>query len=198
VTPDEIRHVQLQRTFRGYDPAEVDRLLEELASNFSELVRERNELRDRVARLEKELEEHTEVQHLMREALVSAQRTADDLMERTQRECDEMLTKARAEAEDIELDALQERERAETEVEKLRTQERELRASYRVLLHGALDRLGDTADEEEEAEPDSSGLLEALAPRRVVTSVEDSSQENGGVDVSEDGGASEPTPPASA
>jgi len=165
VTPDEIRHIQLNRSLRGYDIAEVDRLLEEVASDFGELVSERDDLRERVARLEKGLEEYNEIEHLMREALVSAQRTADDLRDRTQRECEELLTNARQEADRISGRATEERARAEQEIQTLRSQERELRASYRVLLHAALDRLGEAAEGEAAAAPT---LLEALAPKRLA------------------------------
>jgi len=165
VTPDEIRHIQLNRSLRGYDITEVDRLLEEVASDFGELVSERDDLRERVARLEKGLEEYNEIEHLMREALVSAQRTADDLRDRTQRECEELLTNARQEADRISGRATEERARAEQEIQTLRSQERELRASYRVLLHAALDRLGEAAEGEAAAAPT---LLEALAPKRLA------------------------------
>lgn len=165
MTPDEIRHIQLNRSLRGYDIAEVDRLLAELAANFGELVGERDELRERVARLEQGLEEYNEIEHLMKEALVSAQRTADDLRERTQRECEELLASARAEAERVAGSATEERVRAEEEIQTLRSQERELRASYRVLLHAALDRLGEPVEGEAGGAPT---LLDALAPKRLA------------------------------
>jgi cell division initiation protein len=169
VTPDEIRHVQLPRRLRGYDSAQVDRLLEELAADFAELLRERNEFRERADRQERELEEHREVQHLMREALVSAQRAADELKDRTEKECDELRASARAEAEETEARAKKEEERVESEVSRLKTQERELRASYRVLLHAALDRLEEEPPEEPEAPAGPRPtLLDALAPRRIL------------------------------
>jgi DivIVA domain-containing protein len=167
VTPDEIRQARFEKRLRGYDTGEVDRLLGDLASSFGDLERERNDLRERVTRLEAGLEEHNEVQHLMREALVSAQRTADELHERTQQECDELLRQARVDAETITAEARGERARAEEEIEKLRAQERELRASYRVLLHAALDRLGESGGGE--VEGGGISLLDALAPRRTPT-----------------------------
>ena len=163
MNPEEIRHIQLERTLRGYDPKAVDTLLQELASSFEELSRERGELRERVTKLEKELEDQGQLQHLMSDALLSAQRAADDLRARTQQECDAMLASARAEAEQLSARGREERERTETELHRLQAAERELRASYRILLHAALDRLGDGAVEEEAVVKPS--LLEALAPR---------------------------------
>jgi len=62
VTSDEIRHIRLERRLRGYDPREVDRLLNELASSFGDLERERDELRERATKLEQGLEEHNEIE----------------------------------------------------------------------------------------------------------------------------------------
>jgi cell division initiation protein len=165
LTPDGIRQIKLQKTMRGYDPNAVDRLLQELALSLESASRERVELEAQVQGLEKELSEHRDATGLMRDALLSAQRAAEELKERTARECDEMLAKARADAEAYETNALLEREQAEADVQRLRQQEQELRASYKVLLHAALDRLGE-ASGDSELKP---SLLDALAPRRVLT-----------------------------
>ena len=165
LTPDGIRQIKLQKSMRGYDPSAVDRLLEELAQSLDTLTRERAELKTQVQSLEKELSEHRDATGLMRDALLSAQRAAEELKERTERECEELVAKARADAEEYESSALIEREKAEADVARLRQQELELRASYKVLLHAALDRLGEGA-----ADPDlRPSLLDALAPRRVLS-----------------------------
>jgi cell division initiation protein len=165
LTPDGIRQIKLQKSMRGYDPSAVDRLLEELAQSLDTLTRERAELKTQVQSLEKELSEHRDATGLMRDALLSAQRAAEELKERTERECEELVAKARADAEEYESSALIEREKAEADVARLRQQELELRASYKVLLHAALDRLGEGAADHD-LRP---SLLDALAPRRVLS-----------------------------
>lgn len=165
LTPDGIRQIKLQKTMRGYDPNAVDRLLQELAQSLDTLSKERVELKVQIQGLEKELSEHRDATGLMRDALLSAQRAAEELKERTERECEQMLEKARSDAEDYEANGLLEREKAEAEVHRLRQQELELRASYKVLLHAALDRLGEGG-----ADGDiKPSLLDALAPRRVLS-----------------------------
>jgi cell division initiation protein len=162
-SPDELR-ATLPHSLRGYDPAAVDRLLEQFAATSESLRKERAELEGRVGRLEAELAEHREIQGLMRDALVSAQRAADELTERTRRECDELLAQARAEADATREESRRERERTEAEIRRLKAAEQEIRASYKVLLHAALDRL----DEPLEEEAPKPSLLDALAPDRVT------------------------------
>jgi len=163
---DELRSAELPRSFRGYDPAAVDKKLRELASGLEALARERDELRGRVEALEIELAEHRDSQQLVRDTLVSAQRAADDLKTRTEQECDAMLEAARAQASEIDAGAGRERDRLEADLVRLRQQEQELRASYRVLLHAALDRLGE--ESAEKATGVEQSLLDALAPGRVI------------------------------
>ena len=77
-----------------------------------------------------------------------------------------MLEAARVRAREIEDGSKLERERTHADLEVLRQQEQELRASYRVLLHAALDRLGEQSAQQ--ATGVDASLLDALAPRRVI------------------------------
>jgi cell division initiation protein len=169
--PEEIRQRHLPKAFRGYDTAAVDRLVSELTQGLERTKAERSELQTKVASLEKELSENRDARGLMQDTLVSAQRAAEELRQRTERERDEILAKARSDAEALEAGTAIERERAEADLEQLQRQERELRASYKVLLHAALDRLGESG-EDAEVKP---SLLDALAPRRIIE--EDSTAE---------------------
>ncbi len=175
VSPDEIRAMKLPRSLRGYDPAAVGRLLDEVASSFDGLAKEKADLEGRVSKLEQELAEHREIQGLMRDALVSAQRAADELKARTRVECDDVLAEARADAARIEEQSRVERERTESEIRRLKAAEQEIRASYKILLAAALDRL----DEPMTEELPKPSLLDALAPRRVTEQAGESPQKPG-------------------
>jgi cell division initiation protein len=163
LTPEGLKSIKLEKAFRGYDPRVVDQLLRELSTSIEGMRAERKALKEQIQNLEKELSEHREAQSLMRDALVSAQRAADELRERTQKESDEVIARARAEAAELQRDSLLEKERAEASVKRLRAQEQELRASYRVLLAAALDRL----ESEGNGGSGTASLLDALAPRRL-------------------------------
>jgi cell division initiation protein len=162
LTPEGLRSIKLDKALRGYDPKVVDQLLRELSTSLEGLYAERTALKQQITQLEKDLAEYREAQSLMRDALVSAQRAADELKERTERECNEMIELARVEASEISSQAVLDRERAEAELKRLRSQEQELRASYKVLLAAALDRL-----EGEDGDTSKTSLLDALSPRRI-------------------------------
>jgi cell division initiation protein len=165
LTPGDVRSPNLTRSFRGYDTAAVDRLLGRVAESMEVLAAERDDLRARVAKLDTSARETDESQRLLGDALVSAQQAGEEMKQRAQRESEQLLARAKAEAGEIAERSRIEREHAEAELERLRTQERELRASYRVLLAAALERLEERAEDVGAPKP---SLLDALAPRRLT------------------------------
>jgi cell division initiation protein len=138
-TPVEIRHVSLKRVpFGGYGRAPTDRLLLEIADSFEEVWRERADLADRVEQLEEDLVRYRELETLLRQTLVSAERTAAELRDGAQRQAALVVEEAHAAAREIVRAARAERERLAAES-----------AGIRARLAGALDVLdeGDASAE---------------------------------------------------
>ena len=125
LTPVEIRHLSPPKAFRGYDRPHVDQLLAEIATSFEDVWRERADLADKVEQLDQDLVRYKELEALLRETLVSAERAASELKEHARREADLSLTEAHAEARSVKRRAMNENERLVLETrmlkEKLRT-----------------------------------------------------------------------------
>lgn len=131
LTPVEIRHIELRRAWlRGYRRKPVDQLLEEIASSFEEVWRERADLSDRLEELEAEAVKHRELEALLRSTLVSAERAAQDMKEQARRESDLIVQEAHAEARRVTRESVAEKRRLEEDVVRIRAQ---LRASYESL-----------------------------------------------------------------
>jgi cell division initiation protein len=149
LTPVEIRHVTIRRSLRGYDRPATDALLTRIAESFEDVWRERADLRDELERLEGELARFRELEVLLRNTLVSAERSADELRAQAHREADVILDEARVKAREIGGGAESERERVRADIRRLKNVEAEMRAEYRAFLVAALDRLeGDTEERE--------------------------------------------------
>lgn len=132
-TPVEIRHVSLPRApFGGYRRAATDRLLLEIADSFEEVWRERADLGDRVEQLEEDLVRYRELEALLRQTLVSAERTAAELRDGAQKQAALVVEEAHATAREIVRSARAERERLAAESSRIRAR-----------LAGALDVLDD-------------------------------------------------------
>ena len=149
LTPVELRHVRFPRRPFGYSRSAVDDLLQQITGSFETVWRERADLRDEVDRLEGEVARYKELDVLLRNSLVSAERAADELRAQAGKEADVILEEARVRAREIAAEADAERERVRTEVRRLRALEIELRSTHRAFLLAALDRLEGDARERE-------------------------------------------------
>ena len=152
LTPVEIRHVKLGRRPLGYERKAVDHLLADVTRSFEVVWRERADVRDEIERLEGELARYKELEVLLRNSLVAAERAADEVRTQAKREAEVILEDARVRAREIAAGASNERERVKAEIRRLRSLEAEVRAGYRAFLLTSLDRLESDTDERQRPE----------------------------------------------
>jgi len=102
IGPVDIRnHSFSRRKMRGVDEAEVTAYLELVADRLEEAVLEAEDLRGRIDRLEKELEEYRQLDRTLRDSLLSAERLADGRLEQVEREARIIVKNAEVEAEKV-------------------------------------------------------------------------------------------------
>jgi cell division initiation protein len=153
LTPVEIRHISLGRGLLGYRRAPTDRLLEEVATSFEDVWRERADLADKVEQLESDLERFRELEALLRTTLVSAERTAAELKAQATRESDLIVEEARAEARSIVRQAATDNERLEADSARIRAL---LRAALSTLEASRPDGDDEDDDGPQEAQPEAA------------------------------------------
>jgi cell division initiation protein len=152
LTPVEIRHVSRGRRLLGYDRVATDELLERIVESYEEAWRERADLRDELERMEGEIARFKELEVLLRNTLVSAERSADDIRTQARREADLILDEARAKARETTVSAETERERVKAEIRRLKSLESDMRVEYKAFLLRSLDRV--ESDTETHVEPE--------------------------------------------
>ncbi len=79
LTPIDITNKRFRRALRGYRTSEVDEFLAEVGADYEAVVLENARLREQVAQMQEELNRYRAMEEAMKEALVLAQRTADEL-----------------------------------------------------------------------------------------------------------------------
>jgi cell division initiation protein len=141
LTPVEIRHVRIGRRPLGYERPGVDRLLDDIASSYEDVWRDRADLRDEIERLDGELQRQREIEEALRNTLLSAERMADELRARAHQEADLIVEEARARAREIAASAEAEEQRVRDEIRRLRALETDVRAEFRAFLASSLERL---------------------------------------------------------
>ena len=183
ITPVEVATPSFPGLWLGDSRRATDNLLESVAQSYEQTWWERADLRDEVERLQAELARFKDMERLLRDTMMSAEKAAEDLRSQLRREYDMLLQEARLKAREIVLEAEAERERIRAEIRRLQTDRSEVQASYRSFLQSALERLDrelekpetfaerTVAEAEAEPEPEPSPAEESTemspaAPRR--------------------------------
>jgi cell division initiation protein len=78
VTPHDLRNAELREAFRGYRPDEVEELLERAAITLERMHERNRQIQERMASLEAEGSTSKEMESVLRQTLLLAQRTADE------------------------------------------------------------------------------------------------------------------------
>jgi cell division initiation protein len=101
VTPLDVGSRRFPRRFRGYDPGEVNIFLEMVSQEMEDLVQENRFLSEDLRRKNAELMEHKETERHLKEAMVAAQRLAEDMKAKMLKEAQAVVAQAELEAESI-------------------------------------------------------------------------------------------------
>src|SRR6476646_4209232 len=158
IAPSEIQNTKLSAALRGYDREETDTLLTQIKASYERVWEEREELRAEVMRLqaqarengqlraeleriEPELEELKGIDQLLRDTLVSAERTTEKLKQDALAEAELTVTRARKRADELNMKTETDRDRLEQELEELEETTRQVRERCREFLVQALEAI---------------------------------------------------------
>ena len=99
LTPLDIHKKEFRRAFRGYNEEEVDMFLDQLAKDYEELYTANLELQEQVHKHENGIARYKELEDVIKETLIMAQKNADDLRSNTEKETQVLLHEARVNSE---------------------------------------------------------------------------------------------------
>jgi len=134
VTPLDVRQSRFKTSMRGYDKTEVTALLEAVADDYENALRENDRLRQEVSRLEAVLTQHRELEGSLKSTLISAQKVADDLRDTAQAEALRIVREAEGRAELLQQKALARIEDVQREIDGLKMKRRETETGVEALI----------------------------------------------------------------
>ena len=101
ITPLDIRQKEFNRSFRGYNERQVDKFKEEVASALEELLRENDKLKQKLAECEEQQKRYREIEEVLKNTMVMAQKQAQELKKATDKEIKLMMQDAHQRSEKI-------------------------------------------------------------------------------------------------
>ena len=177
VSPLDLRQLRFRAAFRGYDRAEVAALLAEVADDYEFALREVDNLRQEVTKMEALLAQHRDHERDLRNTMITAQRLSDDIRANAEAQAKQVIREAEGRS-DLLLQKTQARlEDVQREIDGMKLKRREVENS----LESSISTLRSTLDfirEQEQRERDEKILLhrprqtdqQAPAPMRVEDS----------------------------
>jgi cell division initiation protein len=143
LTPLDIHHKEFGRSLRGYNEAEVDAFLDQVADELERLFKENIDLSERMEVMEEKVKTYHDMERTLHNTLVSAQKSAEDIVAKSLHEAEVVLKDAEVKAKEIIHNALQQKQKTQGELMRIKAAEEDFRARFRSLLEGHVRNLGE-------------------------------------------------------
>jgi len=99
--PIDIQKKEFNKSMRGYSTSEVESFLDQVSNALDELLTENESLSSRLKQVEGELDKFNRIEQTLRDALVVAQGTAEDVVRTANEKADHIVAAAEHKAEKI-------------------------------------------------------------------------------------------------
>ena len=126
LTPLDIQNKNFKHSIRGYNEEQVDDFLDEIANEMERLNREKEQLKADMARLKKDNEQYHALEDNLKQTLIIAQRSAEEVMAASRKNSEELRENTRRECENMKREAeMDAKTKIDEELQRLRTLVRE-------------------------------------------------------------------------
>lgn len=144
--PKDINEVQFSKSFKGYDPDEVDKFLDKVTEDYAQLFRENAELMNKIEVLAAKLTEYKNAEENIRAAKEKVYRMAQELASKAKAEAAQIEREARERAERIVIEAKRDCENQRRLYERLQLEVTRFKAKSIALFKSEIDQLNTLPD----------------------------------------------------
>ncbi len=134
LTPLDIHHKEFHHALRGYSEEEVDTFLDEVAEEFERLFKENIDLSEKLEAASAKVRDYQSMETTLNNTMVSAQRSAEQIVAQANGEASTILRDAEVKAKEIIHAALTDKQKAQSELVRIKQAEEDFRDRFRTLL----------------------------------------------------------------
>jgi len=149
ITPMDIEQQEFSRSFRGYNEEEVDDFLDKIVKDYEELINENVRLNEEIEKMQEKLKEFSEIEESLRNALLNAQKSAEEMKGRVESEAKIIIEKAVMEAKALKNQVLQSEDLMKNEIDNLRRYKFTFKEKFKSMLNLYLKMIENEEFEEE-------------------------------------------------
>jgi len=143
LTPLDIHHKEFGRSLRGYNEAEVDAFLDQVADELERLFKENIDLSERNEAAEEKVKGYQDMERTLHNTMVSAQQSAEDIVAKARQEAEITLKDAEVKAKEIIHNALQQKQKTQSDLMRIKSAEEDFRGRFKTLLEGHMRTLSE-------------------------------------------------------
>ena len=138
ITPVDIKNQEFKKSFRGYDEIEVDNFLDSVIKSYEMIYTENVELKDKILVLTDKLEQYSNLEETLKNTLLVAQKTADEIVKSSKEKADLIVNEAELKSKKI-LDSTSNKAvEVENDFEKLKKEAFIFKTRYRTFIESQM------------------------------------------------------------
>ncbi|TSK06231.1 MAG: DivIVA domain-containing protein [Geobacter sp.] len=135
ITPMDIQQQQFKgKMLGGLDPEDVDAFLQLVAGEMEEVIRENNDLKERINRNQTQMTEMEAREAQLRETMLAAQRITEEMKANAQKEAHLMISEAELKGERIVADAENKLVQLNNQIQELKRDKLQFESGFKNLL----------------------------------------------------------------
>ena len=157
----DLQHVEFRKRLWGYDPREVDLALQQAVDQIQALKVEAGSLRKDFQELERELREYKEREKTIRNVLLSAHKTAEQMKANAEKEAKLIISDGEMKAEKVLQDAHQRLAQLHEDIAELKRQRIQLETKLRSTIE-AYQQMLDMQKEDEKDRTSEPGKVKTM------------------------------------
>lgn len=139
LTPVDLENIFFRRGVRGYRVEEVQEFMNRLTQDYEHLYRENLDLKEQVENLNNKLNQYFLVEETLRNAMLLAQETAEEVKNASKKEAELILKEAEEQAEKTKLRIRQDTENELKNLAVLKNQAEFFRCQFKSFLNGLVE-----------------------------------------------------------
>ncbi len=121
ITPMDLRTKTFKKAINGYDKKEIDDYMELLLADYEKIYKQSVETTDKINTLTKLLDSYKAMEDTMKNSLIVAQTTAEELTKNAREKADLTIEEANVKAKEIIAEANSEVSKIQTQIAELKT-----------------------------------------------------------------------------
>ena len=134
LTPIDLQQQRFSTMFRGYNPAEVNAMLEHITETFEQMISESEDIREQNHQLNIENKDFKSREESFKRVMLNSQQVLEEMKENARKSSELIVAQAEVDADNIISNAHEKLEKLYSEINELKRQRVQFRAQLRSVI----------------------------------------------------------------